>query len=175
MFKKNSINFRFLTGPGGDTSRRVFFAKLMLVVFMLGLAGCQTIPALPPVNLSEPGWKIHEGQAVWRNKKDAPEIAGELLVADNPDGRSFVQFTKTPLPFIVAQTTTNSWQIHFVPNNKTYSARGRPPAQLPWLHLTQCFAGVPPPKKWRWEYLDAGGFRLQNPSTGEMIEGYLNP
>ena len=30
---------------------------------------------------------------------------------------------KTPLPFVVAQTTTNSWQIHFVPNNRTYSAR----------------------------------------------------
>jgi len=123
MFKKNSINFRFLTGSGGDTSRRGFFSGLMLVVFMLGLAGCQTIPALPPVNLSEPGWTIHEGQAVWRSKKDAPEIAGELLVAVNPDGRSFVQFTKTPLPFIVAQTTINSWQIHFVPNNRTYSAR----------------------------------------------------
>jgi hypothetical protein len=162
MFKKNSNELRL-------------FSRLMLVIFMLGLAGCQTIPTLPAVNLGESGWNIRQGQAIWRNKKDAPEIAGELLVAVNPDGRSFVQFTKTPLPFVVAQTTSNSWQIHFVPVNKTYSAHGHAPAQLPWLHLTECLAGKPPPKKWRWEQPDAGSFRLQNPSTGEMIEGYLNP
>ena len=33
----------------------------------------------------------------------------------------------------------------------------------------------PPPKKWKWERLENGGFRFQNPSTGELLEGYLNP
>jgi hypothetical protein len=150
-------------------------ARLLSLPFMLALAGCQTIPTLPPVNLTEPGWAVRQGQVVWRSKADAPEIAGELLVAVNPDGRSFVQFTKTPLPFIVAQTTSNSWQIHIVPLNKTYSAHGRPPARLAWLHLPPCLAGAPPPKKWQWEKLENGGFRFQNPSTGELLEGYLNP
>jgi len=34
---------------------------------------------LPPVSLSEPGWTIRQGQAVWRRYHDTPDIAGELL------------------------------------------------------------------------------------------------
>jgi hypothetical protein len=174
MFKKN-----FITRPKplrtGVLHRQNTLILTTLLLFLFVFSGCQTIPTLPPVNLSAPGWNIHQGQAVWRSKKDAPEIAGDLLLATHPDGRSFVQFTKTPLPFVVAQTTSNSWQIQFVPVNKIYSAHGRPPAQLAWLHLAQCLDGAPPPKKWKWERLDNGGFRFQNPSTGESLEGYLNP
>jgi hypothetical protein len=174
MFKKNSMVVKnFLT-----SSARLHFDPACLAFFLLSglcLAGCQTIPPLPPVNLSDPGWTVRQGQAVWRRAPDAPEIAGELLVAVNPDGHSFVQFTKTPLPFVVAQTTSNSWQINFVPNNKIYSAHGHPPASLFWLHLPACLAGAPTPKHWHWERLKDGGFRFQNLSTGEFLDGYLNP
>jgi hypothetical protein len=110
---------------------------------------------------------------VWRAKKDAPEIAGDLMVATNPDGRSIVQFTKTPLPFIVAECTSNSWQIQIVPNNKTYSGRGTPPARLVWLHLPQCLRGAPPPKAWTWKRLEDDRWRLENSGSGEFLEGYL--
>lgn len=141
---------------------------------MLAFSGCQTIPALPPVNFSQPGWNIRQGQAVWCRGKDAPEITGELLVAANPDGRSFVQFTKTPIPFIIAQTASNSWQINFVPANRIYSARGNPPARIVWFQLPRCLSGAPPSKGW--ECINHGfDFRIERPSTGESLEGYLNP
>src|SRR6266513_1380446 len=79
-----------------------------LLWILLGI-GCRSLPPLPPANLSEPGWIVREGQAVWRPKKGAPEIAGEIMVATQNNGRTFVQFTKTPFPFVIARTETNSW------------------------------------------------------------------
>jgi hypothetical protein len=175
MFKKNSTRRQIFPRSGGGKYRFRRFFWLLLPVIMPVMSGCHTVPRLPPVNLSEDGWKIHQGQAVWRSKKDAPELAGELLVAVNPDGRSFVQFTKTPLPFFVAQTTSNSWQFEVVPQHKIYSYRGPPPASLLWPNLPASITGMPAPKKWELERLADGHFRFQNPSTGESLEGYLNP
>ncbi len=138
------------------------------------LTGCGTVP-MASVNLSEPGWTTRQGQVVWRAKKDAPEIAGDLIVAANPDGRSFVQFTKTPLPFVVAQSTADAWRIQFVPLNKTYSGRGVPPKRLIWLYLPRCLAGLSPPEPWTWQSLPNNGWHLENRNTGEFLEGYLTP
>ena len=146
-----------------------------LVALMFSLLGCRTLPPLPAVNLSEPGWKTRQGEVVWRSKKDAPEISGELLIATNPDGRSLVQFTKTPIPFVVAQTTSNAWQIHFVPNNQTHAGRGNPPIQLLWLYLPRCLNGATPPRFLHWQRLANDGWHLENYLTGEFLEGYLNP
>src|SRR4051812_8798025 len=96
-----------------------FVAGISCFLLLL-LTGCQTARPLPPVNLAEGDWTTRQGQAVWRPGKAAPEIAGDLIVATRTGGSSLVQFTKTPLPLVVAQSTTNSWQIHIVPNNKTY-------------------------------------------------------
>src|SRR5262249_49980619 len=101
------------------------------------------------------------------------ELAGELLVATHQDGRSLVQFTKTPLPFVVAQSTTNSWQIAFVPKNKTYSGHGEPPVRVIWLHLPRCLNGTPPPKPLVFERALGSGWKLENRVTGEMVTGYL--
>lgn len=175
MFKKNSICRKISSRLDVDNHYRTVFFWLMLVVIFPPLLGCVSVPRLPPVNLSEPGWKVYQGQAVWRSKKDAPELVGELVVATNPDGRSFVQFTKTPLPFFVAQTTSNSWQFEVVPQHKIYSYRGRPPARLLWPNLPARLSGAPPPKNWHWQRLENGSFRFQNSATGESLEGYLNP
>jgi hypothetical protein len=86
-----------------------------------------------------------------------------------------VQFTKTPLPIVVGQVTTNSWQIHFVPNDKTYSGPGKPPGGLIWLHLPRDLSGAKPPRLWSLQKQDAGSWRLENHYTGESLEGYLNP
>jgi hypothetical protein len=139
------------------------------------LSACRTAPSLPSVDLAEPGWRVQQGQAVWRARKDSPEIAGESLLATHPGGRTFLQFTKTPLPFVVAQTTTNAWQIEFVADNRTYSGRGRPPAQLAWLQWARCLAGSVPSSDWKWQRYDGSRWHLENPTTGEMLEGYLLP
>jgi hypothetical protein len=152
--------------------QRGWLRGIELVALCL-LAACRTAPTLTVVNLAEPGWGTRQGQAIWRSHTMAPEIAGELFVATHPDGRTFLQFTKTPLPFIVVQTTTNSWAIEFVAENKTYSGRGQPPARLAWLELPRCLAGADPLAPWKWETLDAGRWRLESAATGEMLEGYL--
>ena len=139
------------------------------------LIGCRTVSPLPALKLSEPGWRIRHGQAIWRLKNDAPEIAGELLIATHTDGRTFLQFTKTPLPFVVAQTTSNSWQIEFVAENRIYSGPGRPPARLSWLQAARCFAGFSPSLKWNWQSFEDGRWRLEHKSSGEWLEGYLDP
>src|SRR5256885_14903702 len=79
-------------------------AAFLLTLLANAFVGCQSAStSLPPVNLSEPGWTIRQGQAVWRPNRGPLEIAGELLVATRSDGCSVVQFTKTPLPFLVAR------------------------------------------------------------------------
>ena len=146
---------------------------LLCLVLLLCGAGCATVPALPPANLKDSAWTVHEGQAVWKAKRDAPEMAGEILVATQPDGRAFVQFTKTPFPFVIAQTTTNSWQIESPVQNKRYSGPGRPPARLIWLHLPIALTGRPPPEPWSWRRLENNGWKLENRKTGESLEGYF--
>ena len=147
----------------------------VLLALLVALVSCRTVAPLAPANLSEPGWRTQTGQAVWRPRHDAPELAGELLVATHPDGRSVVQFTKTPLPFVVVLTTARTWQIEFVPQHRTFSGPGRPPARLLWLHLARHLAGEPSAGKISWRTLPDQHWRLENSATGETIEGFLAP
>ena len=155
MFKKRSTHFAIL---------------LMLA---MSLAGCRTAAPLPKVNLAEPGWKIREGQAVWRPDKSSPEIAGEILLATRTSDQTLVQFTKTPFPFVVAQTADHRWQIEFLPRNKRYSGRGEPPTWLIWFQLARSFSATATASKWSW-HNDGRNWRLENASTGESLEGYFS-
>jgi hypothetical protein len=175
MFKKKSNRkFVFDSAAWRQIHGRRALAGFFLVVAIC-LAGCRTVRTLPPVDLFDGSWSLHEGQAVWSARRAAPEIAGDLIVATNTEARAFVQFTKTPLPFLVAQSTTNSWQLHSVPDNRTYSGHGRPPVRAIWLWLPRCLAGDTPPKPLAWERRDNDSWRLQNNATGEFLEGYLSP
>src|ERR1700741_4051068 len=173
MFKKNSRRGFSRGLTFGRLARPNLISVLVVVSLVATMLGCRTAPTLRPVNLATPGWTTREGQAVWRPRTGAPEIAGDLTVATRPDGSSFVQFTKTPIPFVVARAEGNAWQIHFVPGNKTYSGHGRPPGRIGWLQLPTSLAGVPPPKPWQWQMLGNNNWRLSNPTTGESLEGYL--
>jgi hypothetical protein len=159
--------------PGRIISKA--FLVLATLFVLCAVSGCRTSRPLPPANLSETGWRVRQGQTVWRSKAGAPEIAGELLVASQSDGRMFLQFTKTPLPFVVAQITADAWQIEFIVENRAFSGPGKPPSQLGWLQLARCLAALPPPRRWRWEKLDDGHWRLENKTTGELFEGFLSP
>lgn len=160
--KNPSIGLRFVSLCLGGS---------ILVVF---LAGCHTAP-LPPVNLSEPGWKLREGQAVWRSGKRASEIAGELQLATHPDGRVWLQFTKSPIPLVVAQISSNHWQIQFVPQNRAFSGPGQPPARLGWLQFAHAVSGATPTPGWSWQKQADGSWRLENAASGEVIAGYFAP
>lgn len=151
-------------------------AKALLLLAGLSLltftAGCVTGRPLPPANLSEPGWTVRQGQAVWKPNSKAPEIAGELLLATRPDGSAFVQFTKTPFPFAVAQMTTNAWQIDFPPLNKHYRRHGNPSARIVWFQLAKAVAEKPLARGWTWQNSESH-WQLKNPSSGESLEGYF--
>jgi hypothetical protein len=169
MFKKKLISSLRIASVGRCG---LLATACVLVIF---LAGCAGIPRLPPVNLSETGWATRHGQAVWRYDRHATEIAGDLTLATNFDGRMFVGFSKNPVSLVIAQTTADSWQFEFVPREKIYSGKNPPPARLPWLLLPDCLRGNPPPKPWTWQPLPDNHWRLENSRTGESLEGYLDP
>ena len=136
--------------------------------------GCRTIPPLPIVNTAEPGWRLVTGQAVWQPSREAPEIAGELLLATNPDGRTLLQFTKNPLPFVTVQTSNALWQIEFVPQRRTFSGKGTPVARLIWVHLARALNGASPPARLVFQQSAPHEWSIENRSTGERIAGFLN-
>ncbi|HLH53853.1 MAG TPA: hypothetical protein VKY92_09590 [Verrucomicrobiae bacterium] len=132
-----------------------------------------TLPhRLPPVNLDEPGWTIRQGQAVWTLPGNGHSVAGEVVVAVGPEGKSFVQFSKSPFPLVIGQTTANQWQADFPPENRHYSGPGLPPRRLLWLYLARALEGKQLPKHWTWTN-SSNNWSLENHSTGEKIEGFF--
>ena len=147
---------------------------LWLAFVASALVGCRSLPPQPAMNLSEPGWVVREGQAVWKQKPDAEGIAGDLIVAMHWDGRNFIQFTKPPLPVVVAQSTSNTWQAQFFAQNKTYSGRGRPPERIMWLHLPGgLLGGGLEETDWILSRKREGAWNFRNDLTGETLDGFL--
>jgi hypothetical protein len=153
----------------------VIRARPLLVVGLLAavLTGCRTVPPAPPINLSEPGWVIRQGQAVWRPKPRESDVAGDLLVAMHRDGRSVVQFTKPPLPLAAAQRETNSWRVQFFAQNKVYAGRGEPPSRIVWFQLPDGLIGRHSDTNWFLARKPAGRWHLENLVTEEMLDGFL--
>ena len=149
-------------------------AQMLGLVAGLLLSGCNTLAPLPAANLQEPGWQVRQGQMVWRHNREAPEIAGDLLVATQPQNprRSCVQFTKGPFPLLLTQTFDNAWEARVPAENKRYSGRGTPPHRLILLYLPSLLAGNPAPSGWWWRS-DQSQWQLNCPATGESLEGYL--
>lgn len=156
-----------LRQPGPGPARFSIFCAVVM------LAGCRTTP-MRPVDLKEPGWTVHEGQAVWKRDRNATELAGEVIAATRSDGSGFVQFTKTPFPMIIAQTTPNHWQIEIPTQNRRFSGPGSPPKRLIWAYLPALILGRPAPKGWSWSWLPDNGWRLENSRTGETLQGYFS-
>jgi len=145
---------------------------LALFIALLLAPGCRTPPPPAAINLAEAGWKVRQGQAVWRSGPSG-EIAGELLVATHPDGRSLVQFTKTPVPVVLARTWPGRWEVHYS-GQPPWDGYGPPPSRVIWLHLAKFLDGGAPPSRWKWERRDQS-WKLENPAAGESIEGFVAP
>jgi hypothetical protein len=151
----------------------LLFSSSIAVWLLLAVGGCATLRhPLPPVNLSEPGWILRQGQAIWKLPAGRPDVAGEVLLATRLEGKAYIQFSKTPFTMVVGQVTPEGWEVEFPPQNKRYAAPGTPPKRLIWLHFARVLSGKSPPKDWKWTDSD-GNFRLENPANGEAIEGYF--
>ena len=161
---------RVQRGSGARWFGFALFPVAQLVIWLPVTTGCRT--GLPPTDLKAPGWTLRQGQAVWSRERGAGEIAGDLLVATRADGSAFVQFTKTPFPFVVARSSAGRWEVEFPTQDKRYSGRGTPPRKLIWLYLPRMLSGAAAPSGWTW-HLSANEWHLQNLKSGETLEGYF--
>lgn len=121
------------------------------------------------------GWKVQEGQALWRPRQGLPELGGDLVMASHADGACAIEFAKTPITLVVAQTTQTNWLVRFPPRGMGFSGHGQPSTRFAWLYLHAALAGAPLPKPFRFERQADGSWRLENVRTGETLAGYLSP
>ena len=159
-----------------NSTRMRFIARCYAMAFATALAGCQSLPPQPAMDLSEPGWTIRQGQAVWKTRPGAEGVAGDLLVAMHWNGRNVVQFTKPPLPLVAAQSDTNFWQIQYFAQKKKYSGRGQPPERILWLQLPENLATFVSARKdtdWSITRQSGGAWQLTNDLNGESLDGFL--
>ena len=105
-----------------------FFLRSVLLAVLTLLCGCQTTTQ-SLFTASGPGWHIQQGQALWRPRQGLPEFGGDLILATNADGWTLIQFDKTPLSMVFAQTTPTRWFIRFP--QQQYSFSGHGPATRP--------------------------------------------
>lgn len=145
----------------------------LLVAVMALASGCQTHKAL--FTVAGPGWRVREGQALWRPRKGYPELAGDLVVASHPDGSCAIDFAKTPLSLVSAQITRAHWLIRFPAGQMEFSGRRHPSTRFLFLYLHAALTGEALPGPLRFARKPDGGWRLENTRSGETLEGFLSP
>jgi hypothetical protein len=144
-------------------------ASLSLLVAVFAV-GCRTTP-LPSADFSTPGWSVFHGQAVWKSSSNRPELAGDLLLATNADGNCFIQFSKIPFPLATAQISGGQWQIEFGADRFSWHGRGTPPVRFSWFQLPRALLGENLDGNWQFKKATTNSWRLENPRTGETLEG----
>lgn len=147
----------------------LFFAGLML------FCGCATTVPENLFTISGPGWRVEQGQALWTPRRGAPQFGGDLVLATDANGRSFVQFSKTPLTIVTVEVSPEQWLLRFPQNGQAWSRHGRPPTRTVWPYLADALAGKSLPKSLHFERESNGNWRLENVNTGEILEGFLSP
>src|SRR6185369_7443322 len=144
------------------------------LISLTALTGCRTVPNAKPIDISEPGWRVRQGQALWRNKADAPEIAGEVIVASNASERAFVQFVKNPLPLLTGEVAPGRWQIEFIPEKRSFEGRGKPPRRLLWLQLLANLQQPQAKPPLAFTKMPDNSYQIEDHSTGERVTLFLN-
>lgn len=144
-------------------------AFILLLAVALA-AGCKSVPPLPPADLSGAGWRVQHGQAVWKPGAQRAELAGDLLVATNANGRMFVQFVKDPFPLATAQAHRDRWQIDFAAGRRSWRGGGAPPNLFLWFQLPAALRGEKLKGSWKF-FCSTDVWRIENPRRGEWLEG----
>jgi hypothetical protein len=170
------------TGGRNDRPAAAFSAghwlrQMLSSVLLLGLVflcGCQT-STQNLFTATGPGWRVQQGQALWRPESGLPEFGGDLVLARDDAGCCLIQFDKTPMAILSAQITTNRWLIKFPQREMSFSGRGAGWTRFAWLYLPAALDGKPLPKNFNFARKPDGGWRLENSGTGETVEGFLSP
>jgi hypothetical protein len=151
----------------------VIFTLLSLTM----VSGCRTVP-MPPVDLTQPAWTVQQGQAVWVSSglaRGEGGVAGELLIATQPNGSCWVQFSKPPFNLVTAQCTPSRWQVEWQQGRRRAEGRGMPPARWVWFQLALALQGKDVEAPWQFARESDGTWRLSNADTDEGLEGYVAP
>jgi hypothetical protein len=149
------------------------FAILAFAGFLI--AGCSTLAPLPRADLSEPGWVVKRGQAIWRFGERAPEVVGDLVVAVRATGEMFAQFSKSPLTVAVAQADTTRWELDLAMFQRQVAGRGAPDNRFAFFQLGRQIGGREMLAPWEFSTEPDDRWRLANPRTGEYLEGFWEP
>ena len=148
---------------------------IILAPALIYCAGCRTARPLPPADFSAPGWRVLEGQAVWKPCASRPELAGDLVLATNVNGNYFIQFSKIPFPLATAQVAGDQWEVDFGADKYSWHGHGAPPVRFGWLQLPRALLGKRDGGNWRFNPVGTNSWRLQNSRTGESLEGEFFP
>lgn len=151
------------------------FAIVVGCLLLCFLTACCTSAHFETIDTSQPGWKIQQGEATWKPGKKYSEISGEIVVASQEDGRSFVQFSTAAFPIVAAQCAETHWQIEFSSQKLCFGGGGKPSPRFGWLQLSPALRHETLPAKWHFEQKSNGGWRLENTASGESLEGILFP
>ena len=154
---------------------KITLAGATLSLALLFCVSCRTANPLPPADLSAPGWRVQQGQAIWHPPGHRPELAGDLLLATNVNGNFFIQLTKTPFPLVTAEAFGDQWQIEFGAEEHSWHGRGEPPQRFIWFQLPQALLDGKTAGNWRFENVTTNSWRLENPRAGEKLEGGFFP
>jgi hypothetical protein len=146
-----------------------------LVSALLFCTSCRTVDPLPPADLSTPGWRVQQGQAIWKPPGNRSEIAGNLLLATNANGNFFVQLTKDPFPVVTAENIDGRWQIEFGASEHSWRGRGEPPRRFIWFQLSRALLGERIAGNSHFETVTTNSWRLENSRSGEILEGWFFP
>jgi len=152
-----------------------FRGAFFLLLTAAAVFGCRTAPPLPPADFSAPGWRVQQGQAVWKPSASRPELAGDLLLATNANGNFFIQFSKIPFPLATAQVSDDQWQIEFGADKFSWHGHGAPPNRFAWFQLPHALLGENLEGGWQFKNVATNSWRLENPRTGETLEGEFFP
>jgi hypothetical protein len=148
---------------------------LALLAIAMFASGCRTITGTSLFTTTGTGWHVQQGQALWRPGRGMPELGGDLVMASDEDGRCAIEFAKTPMSLVSAQTTRTNWLIQFPAGQMVFTGHRQPPTRFGWLYLHAALGGEPLPQPLRFERKPDGGWRLENTRTGETLEGFLSP
>jgi hypothetical protein len=153
------------------------FRPVVPSLFLMAVlaAGCRTAPPLPPADFSAPGWRVQQGQAVWKPSSRRPELTGDLLLATNANGNFFVQFSKVPFPLATAQMSGEQWRIEFGADKFSWHGRGTPPDRFAWFQLPRALRDTNAGSNWKFTCPTSASWHLENPRTGETLEGEFFP
>ena len=178
MEQSSSVVNLILNSIRGQISRAAPFVKLPAWIGLLAIgllsAGCATLTPVKPVDLTQPGWSVWTGQAVWLPPDQPEAIAGDLLVASDQDGKRLIILTKPPITIFTAQTDQDTWQLNLTGQPRERRGRLPAPRQFAWFAIPDLLQDGLSPPGWAVDQPQPHIYILQHPG-GERIQLVLDP